>query len=138
MTNIVPGRYVFKLTVYDSQGLSASDTVSIIVHPDPLIMNLLEVTFSVGVSVLTQIEALSLQQKLLLLLGNNFKLVVRDLKMEQKTGEAILIFYVEREVSGMVIFVYARLQYRETGTLHLFRMESKTMKLYPGWKWNDF
>lgn len=69
------------------------------VHPDPLIMNLVEITFNIGVSVLTEAEIQSLQQKLILLLGNNMKLVVRDLRIEQKTGEAILIFYVEQVVS---------------------------------------
>ncbi|XP_058170653.1 dyslexia-associated protein KIAA0319-like [Anopheles ziemanni] len=44
LTDIVTGRYVFKLTVYDGQGLSASDTVNIIVRPDALLMNLGEVT----------------------------------------------------------------------------------------------
>lgn len=83
----------------DTQGLSSSDTVSIIVHPDPLLMNLVEVTFAVGVTALTQAEILSLQQKLVLLLGNNLKLVVRDLRTEPKTGDAILVFYVEEIVS---------------------------------------
>lgn len=104
ITNIVAGRYVFKLTVYDAQGLSSSDTVSVIVHPDPLLFNLVEITFTVGVSALTEAEVISLQQKLVLLLGNNMKLIVRDLRMEQKTGEAILIFYVEQVVSEFFVF----------------------------------
>lgn len=99
LTNIVAGRYIFKLTVTDGQGLSNSDTVSIIVHPDPLLLNLVEITFTVGVSALTEAEIQSLQQKLVLLLGNNMKLIVRELRQEQKTGEAILIFYVEQVVS---------------------------------------
>lgn len=99
MTNIVAGRYLFQLTVTDAQGLTSSDTVSVIVHPDPLLMNLVEITSTVGVSVLTQAEVQSLQQKLVLLLGNNMKLIVRDIRMEQKTGEAIVIFYIEQVVS---------------------------------------
>lgn len=94
----MPGRYVFKLTVYDAQGLSSSDTVSVMVHPDPLLMNLVEVTFAVNVGALTQSELDSLQQKLILLLGNNLKLIVRDLVVEPKTKEAVLVFYVERIV----------------------------------------
>lgn len=101
ITNIVAGRYVFKLTVTDGQGLSSSDTVSVIVHPDPLLLKLVELTFTVGVNALTQAEVLSLQQKLVLLLGNNMKLIVRDLRREQKTNEAILIFYVEQIVSNV-------------------------------------
>lgn len=71
-------------------------------HPDPLLVNLVEITFTIGVSALTDAEVLSLQQKLVLLLGNNIKLIVRDLRMEPKTGEAILIFYVEQVVSNRI------------------------------------
>lgn len=68
-------------------------------------MNLVEVTFTIGVSVLTESELQSLKQKLVLLLGNNIKLVIRGLQMEPKTGEAILVFYVEKIVSfSFVIF----------------------------------
>lgn len=98
ITNIVAGRYVFKLTVTDAQGLMGTDTVSIIVHEDPLVMNLVELTVTVGVTVLTQAEIESLQQKMMLLLGDNVKLRVRDLRVEQKTGEAVLVFYVEKMV----------------------------------------
>lgn len=98
LTNVVPGRYVFTLTVADAQGLTSSDTVSIIVHPDPMVMNMVELTLTMGVSVLTQQEIESIQSKLMLLLGDNTKLHVRDLKMEQKTGEAVLVFFVERTV----------------------------------------
>lgn len=99
----MPGRYVFKLTVTDAQGLTGTDTVSIIVYEDPLLMSLVELTFTVGVSVLTQAEIESLQQKMVLLLGDNTKLRVRDLRTEQKTGEAVLIFYVEKIVSSYLI-----------------------------------
>lgn len=33
LTDIVPGRYVFRLKVTDDQGLSSEDTVSVIVKP---------------------------------------------------------------------------------------------------------
>lgn len=105
LTNVVPGRYAFKLTVYDGQGLSSSDTVSVMVHPDPLLMSLVEVTFSVNVETFTQSELDSLQQKLILLLGNNLKLIVRDLVMEPKTKEAVLIFYVERIVRNFISII---------------------------------
>lgn len=95
----MPGRYVFKLTVTDDQGLTGTDTVSIIVHPDPMLLNMVAITLSVGVSVLTQSELESLEQKLLLLLGDNTNLQVRDLMTEHKTGEAVLVFYVEKTVS---------------------------------------
>ncbi|CAD7078937.1 unnamed protein product [Hermetia illucens] len=95
LTNVVPGRFIFKLTVTDDQGLTSTDTVSIIVHPDPLVLNLVELTLSMGISVLTQSELDSLVQKISLLLGD-VKVRVRDLRTEPKTGDAIIIFYVDR------------------------------------------
>uniref|UniRef100_A0A182WFF8 MANSC domain-containing protein n=1 Tax=Anopheles minimus TaxID=112268 RepID=A0A182WFF8_9DIPT len=98
LTNIVTGRYVFKLTVYDGQGLSASDTVSIIVHPDPLLMSLVEVTITTEATVLTATELDSIEQKLTLLIGDNMaKLHVRELKVEPRTGQVVIIFYVEKK-----------------------------------------
>ncbi|XP_055595253.1 dyslexia-associated protein KIAA0319-like protein [Uranotaenia lowii] len=97
VTNIVPGRYVFKLTVSDGQGLSGTDTVSIIVHPDPLVMSLVELTLTMEATVLTQSELDSLQQKLILLIGDNTaRLHIRELKIEHKTGQVLIVFYVEK------------------------------------------
>lgn len=80
----------------DDQGLTGTDTVSVIVHPDPMLLNLVQLTFTVGVSVLTQSELESLKQKLILLLSDNTRLCVRGLEKDDKTGEAILSFYVEK------------------------------------------
>ncbi|XP_055539334.1 dyslexia-associated protein KIAA0319-like protein [Wyeomyia smithii] len=97
LTNIVPGRYVFKLTVTDGQGLSGTDTVSVIVHPDPLVMNLVELTLTMEAIVLTQSELDSLQQKLVLLIGDNTaQLHIRELKIEHRTGQVVIVFYVEK------------------------------------------
>lgn len=98
----MPGRYVFRLTVADAQGLTSTDTVSVIVHPDPMLLNLVELTFTVDVSVLTQFEVDALQQKLELLIGDRAHLNVRDLRINPKTGEAILVFFVE-QVSSIFI-----------------------------------
>lgn len=96
LTNVVAGRYVFKLTVNDGQGLSSSDTVSVFVNPDPLAMNLVELTLTMEAISLTQAELDSLTQKLMLLMGDNVHLFIRDLKVDQKTGQLIVIFYVSK------------------------------------------
>lgn len=36
MTDVAPGRYVFKLKVTDDQGLTSEDSVSVIVKPGKL------------------------------------------------------------------------------------------------------
>ncbi|XP_067623468.1 dyslexia-associated protein KIAA0319-like protein [Eurosta solidaginis] len=95
LTNLVHGRYIFKLTVYDEQGLSSSDTVSIIVNPDPLLLNLVQLTLPMGPSVLTQSELNSIVQKIGLLLGD-MKIFVRELKYDGRRDDStILVFYVE-------------------------------------------
>lgn len=62
-------------------------------------MKLVEVTFNLGVMAVTQAEVHSIKQKLVLLLGSNSEVIVRDLQIEPKSGNAILIFYVEQTVS---------------------------------------
>lgn len=61
-------------------------------------MNLVELTLTMEARVLTQSELESLDQKLVLLLGDNVKFHVRELKVEQKTKEAVIVFYVEKIV----------------------------------------
>uniref|UniRef100_A0A6B2EFS6 Putative serine-type protease inhibitor n=1 Tax=Phlebotomus kandelakii TaxID=1109342 RepID=A0A6B2EFS6_9DIPT len=99
VTDLVAGRYVFRLTVTDDQGLSSSDTVSVIIRPDPLLLNLVEVTLVTEATVLTESELTTIRQKLELLLGDNRRLHVRELKKEQKTSQAIMIFFVENTES---------------------------------------
>lgn len=92
----MPGRYVFKLTVRDAQGLSSSDTVSIFVNPDPLALNLVELTLTMEANFLRQSELDYILQKVMLLLGDDIKVTVRDLKVDQKTGKLICIFYATK------------------------------------------
>ncbi|KAL7026936.1 hypothetical protein ACKWTF_005240 [Chironomus riparius] len=97
LTNIVAGTYKYKLTVADEQGLTGSEKVTIIVLEDPLIMNLVEVVLTAQATSLSQQELDQLKQKLLLLLGDDVKLNVRHVRIDEKTGHVILVFYVSRE-----------------------------------------
>uniref|UniRef100_A0A0A1WK70 Dyslexia-associated protein KIAA0319-like protein n=1 Tax=Zeugodacus cucurbitae TaxID=28588 RepID=A0A0A1WK70_ZEUCU len=95
LTNLVPGRYVFKLTVYDEQGLTSNDVVSVIVHQDPLLLHLVQLTIPMGPSVLKQSELNLIVQKIGLLLGD-MKIFVRELKSDGRRADTtILVFYVE-------------------------------------------
>lgn len=100
---MVAGRYVFTLMVSDAQGATDSDTVSVFVNPDPLLMNLVELTLNMEANMLNQAELESLKQKLMLLLGDHVQLNIRDIRYEQKTGHIIIIFYVDRVVSSIFI-----------------------------------
>ncbi|CAO1408246.1 unnamed protein product [Diamesa hyperborea] len=107
LTDIVSGQYKYKLTVSDEQGLTNSESVTIVVKSDPLIMNLVEVILTSQATSLSQLEIDQLKQKLLLLLGDNVKLNVRDLRIDHKTGHVILIFYGERVKNASRIIMSA-------------------------------
>lgn len=88
------GRYVFKLTVSDEQGLTSSDTASVFVHPDPMLMNLVQLTLPMNISMLTHSALNTIVQKIGLLMGD-MKVQVRELQHDSRSNAAILVFYVE-------------------------------------------
>lgn len=88
------GRYVFKLTVSDEQGLTSSDTASVFVHPDPMLLNLVQLTLPMNISMLTHSALNTIVQKIGLLMGD-MKIRVRELQHDSRTNAAILVFYVE-------------------------------------------
>lgn len=95
LTDVEPGRYVFQLTVWDEQGLSDSDTVSVMVKEDPLLYHLIELTIEIDAGRLTEAQFKILNAKLVLLVRDGTKLHMREIKSEAGTGRAILTFYVE-------------------------------------------
>ncbi|XP_028168662.1 dyslexia-associated protein KIAA0319 [Ostrinia furnacalis] len=97
LTNIEPGRYVFELTVTDDQGESGRDTVSVQVKPDPLDMNLLEMTLFTPISTFTQGQLDSLVQKMTLLLKDDVKVNVTRVKGQVDSGNTQLIFFLSKE-----------------------------------------
>ncbi|XP_075153947.1 dyslexia-associated protein KIAA0319-like protein [Haematobia irritans] len=99
LTNLVSGRYVFKLTVSDEQGLTSSDTASVFVHPDPMLLNLVQLTLPMNISMLDHSALNTIVQKIGLLMGD-MKIQVRDLQHDSRTNAAILVFYVELEKAG--------------------------------------
>lgn len=121
LTNLVNGRYVFKLTVSDDQGLTSSDTVSVNVHPDPMLMHLVQMTLPMGMSVLAQSELDSVVQKLQLLLGDENKIQIRELKYDLHTGAAVLVFYVNdgsgKPVDGLHVERQLRAQLQKDASI---------------------
>lgn len=95
LTDIAPGRYVFQLTVWDEQGLSDSDTVSVMVKEDPQLYQLVELTVEIDSGHLTESQFKMLQAKLALLVKDGTRLQVRELRSEPGTGRAIVVFYIE-------------------------------------------
>ncbi|XP_076756183.1 dyslexia-associated protein KIAA0319 [Xylocopa sonorina] len=97
LTDIVPGRYVFRLKVMDDQGLSSEDTVSVIVKSDPQLLHLVELTLNIGANMLTVSQKNSLVLKLQMLLRDEASIIIRNLRAEPHTGRAVLVFYVEKK-----------------------------------------
>lgn len=95
LTNVSPGRYVFRLNVWDEQGLSDSDTVSLMVKEDPQLYQLVELTVEADSRRMTESQFQMLQAKLALLVRDGTKLRVRGLKPQPGTERAVIIFYIE-------------------------------------------
>lgn len=77
LTDLVVGRYVFNLTVYDEQGLSDTDIVSFVVKSDPKLYYLVEITLEEDVKVLKEAQYETLKGKLALLVQDGTQLQVR-------------------------------------------------------------
>lgn len=103
LTDVVPGRYVFRLKVTDEQGSSSEDTVSVIVKPDPLRFQLVELTLNIVGEQLTKSQEDSLRLKLSLLLKDNPVVQVRELREEHYSGRAQMLFYVEDKSDKTIV-----------------------------------
>ncbi|XP_073977595.1 dyslexia-associated protein KIAA0319-like protein isoform X1 [Rhodnius prolixus] len=93
VTNVVAGKYEFRLRVTDDQGEWDEDKVSIILKQDSELLNLVELTLNIDVGKLTQAQRDSVLLKLGMLLRDASQLVVRDLRSDN-SGRAKLVFYV--------------------------------------------
>ncbi|XP_021932800.1 dyslexia-associated protein KIAA0319-like protein isoform X2 [Zootermopsis nevadensis] len=96
LTDVVPGRYVFSLRVTDEQGETHEDTISVIVKNDPHLFHLVELTLNIEGHMLTKAQESSLEMKLSLLLRDEAEIHVRELRTEDHTGRAVIVFYVEQ------------------------------------------
>ncbi|XP_072383084.1 dyslexia-associated protein KIAA0319-like protein [Diabrotica undecimpunctata] len=95
LTDLAVGKYIFNLTVYDEQGLSDTDSVSVIVKNDPKVFYFVELTVDLNAQTLTQAQYDSLIGKLALLVKNGSKLQVRSVRPSKVTGNALITFYVD-------------------------------------------
>lgn len=87
---------MFKLTISDEQGIKDTDTVSIFVHPDPLLLNLVQLTLPLNISTLTHTTLETIIQKLTLIMGD-VKIHLRDIFEDTRSTAATITFYVEEK-----------------------------------------
>lgn len=92
-------------------------------------MSLVELTLTMEATVLTQTELDSLQQKLVLLIGDNTRVHIRDLKIEHKTGQVVIVFYVDK-----VSLYLFKLKKKSSLKLRNFRTK-KSRTLSQPWRW---
>ncbi|KAJ2945644.1 hypothetical protein O0L34_g471 [Tuta absoluta] len=101
LTNIEQGRYVFELTVWDDQGSSDRDTVSVQVKPNPAEVNLLEITLNIPIWTFTQTQLDSLVQKMTLLLKDDVNVNVTEVRGERDSGNTQLVFFLWQQGKPM-------------------------------------
>lgn len=70
---------------------------------DPQLLNLVELTLNIGAHLLTESQKDSLVVKLQMLLREEAKIIVRNLRVEPRTGRVVVVFYVEKKDDGTTI-----------------------------------
>ncbi|VDI46462.1 Hypothetical predicted protein, partial [Mytilus galloprovincialis] len=68
LVNMVSGRYTFKLTVLDAEGLSSSDSASVLIRDDPHQEDMIELDIDTDIRQFTEKDKENLQSQLLLML----------------------------------------------------------------------
>ena len=64
---------------------------------DPHLYHLVELTLNIEGKMLTKAQESSLEMKLSLLLHEEVDIIVRNLRTEDRTGRAVMVFYVEQK-----------------------------------------
>lgn len=77
LTDVVVGKYIFNLTVYDEQGASDTDSITVYVKEDPKLLALVEITLDVDMTMLTEEQYNAVKGKLALLILDATKLQVK-------------------------------------------------------------
>lgn len=76
ISDVAVGKYILNLTVFDEQGLSDTDSVTINVKHDPKLFYLIESTIDIYANYLTEVQYEILKRKLALLVSNEHKMIV--------------------------------------------------------------
>jgi hypothetical protein len=87
LTNLIAGRYLFKLTVADNQGAQASEVVSLIVKPSPGVMDEIELILNTDIKAFTSDQMSMVLKRLELLLSgtDGQRIKVQLIKLDTTT-----------------------------------------------------
>ncbi|XP_046464140.1 dyslexia-associated protein KIAA0319-like protein [Daphnia pulex] len=90
LTNLVPGKYVFRLTVTDAQGLSDHDVATLIIHSNPRELDVVTITLRSDPRSFTDSELTTIREQIALLLHQqgsvNININIDDVMVEPKSG----------------------------------------------------
>ncbi|XP_004348047.2 hypothetical protein CAOG_04222 [Capsaspora owczarzaki ATCC 30864] len=101
LVDFISGTYVFKLTVTDSAGQTATTLTSVYVENDDKSLYLLEIRLDANIEQFTESNAESVRGKLALALGTTSEYVVID---TIRSGSVIMTFHVVNTTTGLPIF----------------------------------
>ena len=97
LTNLVPGRYVFRLTVTDDQGLSDYDVATLLVRADPRRLDAVTLTLASDAAAFTEGELTTLRDQIRLLLHQpgsvDVSVHMDDVVVDPRSGHPVLQFY---------------------------------------------
>ncbi|GFR28437.1 dyslexia-associated protein KIAA0319 [Trichonephila clavata] len=98
LTGLVSGRYLFRLTVFDLQGASSSDTASLIVKTPKNLIDQIELVVNADIKSFTQEQEDTLLRQLEILLHEAEPVKVNLIKLDsdRHTRRVVLVFTVER------------------------------------------
>lgn len=98
LTNLIPGRYLFQLTVTDGQGAMNFDIASLIVKPDAHEFDEVEMKINADVYWFTEEQQETLVKKLALLLHDQgeISIHIKTISSAQHSHRVILVFTVEK------------------------------------------
>ncbi|GAB6023868.1 hypothetical protein CHUAL_008606 [Chamberlinius hualienensis] len=109
LTGLLPGRYVFKLTVYDAGGVSSSDTASVIVKTATHELDDVEICIANDIASFNEEQKVTIAKKIALLLQEELEttVIITNLVSERNTNRVIITFHVERISYGGKITIEA-------------------------------
>jgi len=102
LADLVPGRYVFNLQVWDAQGKTSQDSVSIIVEKDPDLLSVVELVVGEDITKITHKQVMDMLERLRVVIHGEGSVSVLKEKLygARATGLASLRFKVLDQKSG--------------------------------------